>query len=71
MFESADQARAEYARQREKNKKIGEELGSHLAEVSLTVADGVQTKSNARGHFAIHEYAGVNLKTAAVLIGPL
>jgi len=71
MWDTEQRARDEYDRIRQKNQNIANELGTHVAEMTLTPNHGLQTAPNLRGHFSLYEYIGVSLSAAATLKGPL
>jgi len=71
MYTTADKAKAAFKKLIGKYPQIAGLLGGHFAEIRLLKEHGVQTNPNIDGHFALHEYDGVDLVSIAVLRGPL
>lgn len=71
MYTTIEAAKAAFRKLLEKHPKIAGLLGGHIAEVGLLPAHGVQTNPNSLGHFALHEYDGVDLVPIAVPRGSL
>lgn len=72
MYETEPLARAKFQQLVDDYGNIGKRLGDHLARVDLVPAHGFQTDpSGDFRHFDVHEYTGVDLTLASVMIGPL
>lgn len=71
LFESVPQATRFYDELAKTFRKIRLTIGTHLAEVSVTPADGLATPVDTDGHFDLHEYASADLGSASTQIGPL
>jgi len=71
MFETEDQARAEFKGLLENHPNIRKLIGDHLARVALHREHGRQTETDETGHFDLHEYDGVNLVTVSLIVGTL
>jgi hypothetical protein len=58
FFETRDAAILRFAQLKRFVKQIHKKLGTHLAQVQLTQADGVATPPNEYGHFELFEDSG-------------
>jgi hypothetical protein len=69
MFISEATARAKFASVLLNNPEARKTIGTHVASVALSPSHGVQTAPSHAGHFALHEYVGVNLVPASQIVG--
>ena len=68
FFNSFDGAVRKYKALAKSFKQINLKLGTHVARGTLSETDGVRTAPNEIGHFDLHEFVNVNLKSRFVII---
>jgi len=71
FFETEEQARVAFAKFMKSFRQFNIRSGDHLARIDLQNDHGAQTDTDDKGHFDLHEYAGVDLVPLVVVIGPL
>jgi hypothetical protein len=63
FFCSIGKAKTQYLKLKKRNKNIGKSLGTHIAQGFINETDGLVSEINKNGHFDLHEFKNVDLKS--------
>jgi hypothetical protein len=63
LYDTVDNARASYLMLKKRRRKIEQTLGTHIAKGVIAKTNGVVSERDKYGHFNLHEYENIDLKS--------